>query len=95
MSDKNFKTIRKQLRAVVSEALPELLKKQFYEEIHKDVAAQVQARLETIAKQVSDSLAQIDARSKDVQAYVLRNSAPVVAPETTETPEIAPLTPGN
>lgn len=85
MSDKNFKTIRKQLRAVVQEIIGDVMKSEIISTIHKDVAAQVQARLEAIAKQVSDSLAQIDARSKDVQAYILRNSAPAVSPEEAPT----------
>lgn len=62
-----MKNLRKQLRNVVKEELPAILKSELFQEISKDVGAR---------------LAQIDARSKDVSEFMLRNIALANQPKT-------------
>lgn len=73
MSD--IKTLRKQLRNVVQEILPEILTAELVATIRKDQIVQIDARLNALAKQIQQTLDTIDQRSKDVQAYNIRQSA--------------------
>jgi len=69
------KLIRKQLRNVVQEALPETLSQELVAAIQKQLAAQLDQRLSAIAKHIQSTLDQLDQRSKDMQAYMIRQSA--------------------
>jgi hypothetical protein len=60
----NAKDIRKQVRNVVQEILPELLASALIAEIDKKLTALVLKRLD-----------QIDQRQKDIQGYMVRQSA--------------------
>ena len=67
MSNK-MKDLRKQLKAVVAEILPEFVRDGLFEQLQKEN----KERLDLIEKAVRDTLAQIDARAKDHQHFVVR-----------------------
>lgn len=73
MSDKNTKDLRKQLRAVVREILPEILTAELVTASHREYTAKLEERLDAISKHLTDTLTAIDQRSKDMQSYVVRN----------------------
>lgn len=80
----NAKELRKSLRNVVQELLPDLMKSEMAESIRKELANQVQARLDIIVKEIKATLEQIDQRSKDVQGYLVRatlNPSPAAEPQ--------------
>jgi len=77
----NPKELRKQLRNVVQDLLPDLIKSEFGESVRKELHAQSHARLDELMKNVQAMLKQMDDRSKDIQGYLVRQSlkpAPVV-----------------
>lgn len=81
MSDRNFKEIRKQLRNVVREILPEVMASEAVSMIDR----KVDSRLEGIQIQVRNTLQEIDQRSKDVQSFVIRQLASAgIAPSKAE-----------
>lgn len=69
MGDRNFKEIRKQLRNVVREILPEVLGTEAVSVINK----RIDTRLDGISGHMSKTLQDIDQRSRDVQAFVIRH----------------------
>lgn len=69
------KVLRGQLRQIAKELLPELLSSELGEKLNKDLSKQIQARLEVLVKDITHTLQEIDQRSKDVQGYILRQSA--------------------
>lgn len=87
MSDKNIKLIRKQIHNVVQGLLPTVLSAELVSAIHKSVAEQVEQRLNVIATHMKTTLEKIDERSKEIQAYTIRNTtAPTVTPTETVQP---------
>lgn len=87
----NIKQIRGQIRQIVQEILPDLIR----EELFKDLEAKIAARLTQIAdgtrsdvkalgEQVNKTLTVIDERSKSVQHYVMRQGATAQAVKTGE-----------
>ncbi len=69
------KTLRKQLRNICQELLPEALNSEFNTSLRKEVMAHVDKRLDAIAAHIKQTLESIDQRSKDISAYNIRNSA--------------------
>lgn len=63
MNQATTKDMRKQLRNVVKELLPEILTAEFRAEILMKLYKELKARLD-----------EIDQRQKDIQSYVVRNS---------------------
>ena len=84
----NVKLLRGQVRIAVKELLPEVLKAESMIEMRRDLGNELETRLDAIQAHITSSLTVIDDRSKEVAAYVVRNS-PVATPvQPTETPEI-------
>lgn len=79
------KVIRGQLRQIVQDILPDLLNNEVKNALYQDLSKQLNARVELIAKNIQETLSKIDERSKDVQGYVVRQSA-VPQPAVTVTP---------
>lgn len=73
MSD--AKQVRNQVRNVARELLPDILEQELTGAIRKEVLAHVDKRLNEIAAHMKHVLDTIDQRSKDSQAYVIRQSA--------------------
>jgi len=69
----NAKLVRSQLRQIAKELLPEILTQALYAEIGKEVTA----RLNEIQANIKENLERIDQRSKDVQSYIVRATAPI------------------
>ena len=81
MSNKS-KEMRSQMRQIVKELWPELVKTELYTDLQK----KSKEELEFVRKLVSETLERIDDRQKTIQAAVLRElakpaQAPVTAPE--------------
>lgn len=103
MSSKNIKELRSQTRNVVQEILPALLKTEVFqglaEAIEQKLKTEMVQRLELIQTQVTESLEQMNNRSKDIQQFILnqvqsemaRNAPKVVVEEHAS--EEAKLTP--
>lgn len=79
MSQKNVKELRRQLRNVVQELLPTLLKEELtaaaVQESEKRLRDVFGARLEAINNSIMAQLGGIDQRSKDVSAYLMNQAA--------------------
>lgn len=87
MSDKNFKTIRKQLVNVAKTLIPDVFKEEAMKTMHAELSAQVEKRLNSLSEHMKATLEKIDERSKEIQAYTLRNTTqPAVAPTEQATP---------
>lgn len=71
MSDKNFKAVRKQLRNVVQENLEEVLHREVFMNLYDQLKKDMLFQLETIQADVNKTLAQMEERSKDVQAFIM------------------------
>lgn len=92
----NPKELRKQLRNVVLEQLPDLLKSELGQSLHKDLSHVIQTRLNVVIKNIQETLAQIDQRSKDIQGYIVRQSLiPVSTPATALDTVIPPTNTGD
>ena len=63
----NAKVIRGQLRQIAKEILPEILTNELVEFIRNELRQELLIKLNAI-----------DERSKDIQAYMIRQSAPVI-----------------
>lgn len=72
MSDKNFKAIRKQIRNVVKEFLPDVLSTEYTASIHKRLSEELTQRMDVIANGARETLKNIDERQKDFQNYVVK-----------------------
>lgn len=73
MSD--AKVIRGQVRQVVKEVMPEILRAEITEQVRKELTAKFDRRFTELAKHLQATMDAIEQRSKDVQAYVVRQSA--------------------
>lgn len=74
MSDKGPKEIRKQVRNVAKEMLPEILSQELLRALHSEITKNLEKRLDAIAAHLKTVLDSVDERSKSIQSYVLRNS---------------------
>jgi len=77
MSD--AKLIRKQLRNVVQEHMPEVMSSELYNAVYKKINDQVDARLHALEAHVKQALTAIDSRAKDVQSLIVREMLAVKA----------------
>jgi ppGpp synthetase/RelA/SpoT-type nucleotidyltranferase len=71
MSDKNVKTIRKQIRNICQEFLPEILTNELVYKLNKEITETVIARMDSLKERVEKQLEEMNNRSKDMQAYVV------------------------
>lgn len=70
MSSKDMKDLRKQLRNVVKEILPEILTQEQYLELKKHI----DKNIKNIEKIVKDSMHEMNNRQKDTLDYLVRNT---------------------
>lgn len=70
MSQGNLKDLRKQLRNVAKELLPEILESELFLKVELKLRKELMLRLE-----------QLDKRQADIQSYIIRQSAPNVKKE--------------
>jgi hypothetical protein len=80
MSERNFKTIRKQLRNVVQELIPTLLQNELVAAVDKRLTELVKSRLDKVAEYVETQMKEVQDRQKDIQTYVVQN---VKTPDST------------
>lgn len=80
------KELRKALRNVVQEQLPDLIKKEIFLEMYTTLHKDMVDKMTKIEQQVRESLGAMDSRSKDVQDYIMRT----VMAHTANTPTAAP-----
>lgn len=94
MSDKNSKELRKQLRNVVQEIIPELLTRELCEAVYAKVRNDIMERLSGIDKQVTSTLEGINERAQNFQGFVMREMATASAQKAEQTmaEETAPKT---
>jgi hypothetical protein len=83
-----MKDLRKQLRNVVQEILPEVLNAELVTSSHKAVTLKMEARLDAISKYITGQMETIDQRSRDVQDFIIRASAP--QPQAPAPAEVVP-----
>jgi len=62
------------MRQIVKEILPDVLKSELGQSLHKDLSQMIQTRLNVVIKNIQETLEQIDQRSKDIQGYIVRQS---------------------
>jgi hypothetical protein len=76
MNDREIKEVRKQLRKIVEDLLPQILNDAFVKSIDKTVNANLDTRLAEITKHVAATLDKLDKRSQEINSYVVRNTVP-------------------
>ncbi len=69
------KVIRGQVRQIVKEEMPAILQTELAERIRKELTAQFNTRFTALATHMQKTMDAIEERSKEVQAYVIRQSA--------------------
>lgn len=83
MSDKNAKALRKSVRNVVQQILPEILTSEMVDAIKKKLSEELTLRMDVIAKDAQNTLKNIDERQKDFQNFLVKEvakSSPLPAP---------------
>jgi hypothetical protein len=71
MNGSGVKDIRKQIRNVVQDLLPEIMRMEIYKEIASEMRKDIATRLEVIETMVKNSLEKMDQRSMDVENYMI------------------------
>lgn len=71
MSERNFKTLRKQARNIIQELIPSLLQNELVDAVHKKLAESINTKLNKMNTSVEAQLKEIQDRQKDIQAYVV------------------------
>ena len=76
------KVMRKQLRNITQDVLPELLRSEVFKGLYSQLEAEMKKELNRIHAEITDSILRIDERSRDIQQYLLneatRNHTPFV-----------------
>jgi hypothetical protein len=83
------KELRKQLRNVVRDLLPETLTKEMQDSITRTIQDFMTKRLNLISNDITAQLTKMSERSKDVQDFIMRQAlattqSPVAKPEAQE-----------
>ncbi len=68
----NAKDLRKQIRNVTQELLPEILTKELQTAVYAELKNHIEFKLRQIDDNIRASLAAMEARQKDVQGLLLR-----------------------
>lgn len=84
MSQSQVKELRKQIRNVVQELLPEILTAELFQQLAKTN----QEVLSRIKRDIEKTLSDIDGRQKDVQSFIMRESL-----KNINTDEVKPVQP--
>lgn len=87
MSDKSIKELRGQVRIIVKELLPEILREQLVGDIYKQVKEQVDGRMTEVDKLVNDVLQHLNARHQEVMRAVFEHVMPEAAKAYKESAE--------
>ncbi len=82
MSEKNVKLLRSQVRIAVKENLTE----EAFQAIEARLTKTLNEKLSEVTRTVREGLEVIDKRSKDLQAYVVRNVSVPTAPADAPSP---------
>lgn len=69
------KDLRKQLRNVVQELLPQLVTAEVYQAALSQVREEIKGSLSSIDKHIKENLAEMNQRSQDIQAYIMNRVA--------------------
>lgn len=72
---KNVKLIRGQIRQAVKEILPEVLTAELVNNLGTGLSVAVNKRLDEVTNHVKSVLDTVDERSKEVQNYIIRQTA--------------------
>lgn len=88
MNSKEVKQVRGQIRQIIKELMPEILKGETLVAANKDLTKLINARLDALTAHVQESLKVMDERSKEISSYMVRNTVPQ-APAPSQDP--APL----
>jgi hypothetical protein len=80
MSDKTAKALRKSVRNVVQELLPEILNSEMVDAIKSKLSQELGLRMDVIAKDAQKTLSAIDERQKDFQNFLLRQAVAAQSP---------------
>jgi archaellum biogenesis ATPase FlaH len=73
MSARDLKDLRKQLRNVTKEILPEVLQAELVNNIKENLDKYIKLELEQLKQDVISTMARIEERSKDVQTFILNH----------------------
>lgn len=71
-NNSNTKDLRKQLRLLVNENMPEVLSAELIAKLRSDLEKEMRQSLDLVHKLVRETLERIDSRQKDVQTMILR-----------------------
>lgn len=72
MSDKNRKELRKAIRPVVEDMLPQVVTEQLTTAMYQQLAGELQAKLQVIEQSIHTALREMAERQKDVQSMLIR-----------------------
>lgn len=94
------KDLRKQLRNVVQELLPEAMNKELHDALYKELCKTVTSYLERIQIEVREAMEKIEQRQKDTLSYLVRQvtnppGMDAAPPAPTADAETLPETPAN
>lgn len=73
MNTKQVKVLRGQIRQIIQELLPSVIEREAFLDMHKTLSTTIDRRLDNLTDMVKAKLEQVDQRSKDMQAHVLKN----------------------
>lgn len=79
-----LKQIRGQIRQIVKEMLPEILKAELQTAIYKQIAGELTAKLQITEGEIRRQLQAMDDRAKDVQSFIMREVVNNTQPRPSE-----------
>jgi hypothetical protein len=83
---KDAKLIRGQVRQIVKEILPAVLKDELLQAISKQLVANLTSKLTKIEENVKETLQAVDQRSKDSLSYLVRQASEPSLPPSAKAP---------
>lgn len=75
MNSSDIKEVRKQLRTVAKELLPEVLGNELTQGVYTKLHSEIEWKLKQIESTIEETLKRIDQRQKDVQAFIMNQVA--------------------
>jgi hypothetical protein len=85
------KDIRKQVRNVTQELLPDLLKTEVFKGLHESLTKHIDGRLNQLAEEVRQTLISMEDRQKNVQQFIMNQVQSEIA-KSTPSPATIPNT---
>lgn len=74
-SNRDAKDIRKQVRNVAQEIMPEIFSNEAVAALDKKLSGEIGERLDRVEKYVKETLTSIDTRTRNIQGFLLRDVA--------------------